>query len=350
MSRKHLFLYALFLLCGAGIGYAIASTIFVAGEKPYQGAILGLLFGVLLSVISISLEKFVTKRHIWGIFGFIGGALVSRLMEGVLNPISVFILLPSLPFDSHPPEALFLLRLISLCVFTFLGATVALKIEADPQLLQSRSADYPPNTKILDTSVIIDGRIADLCETGFLEGIFLIPQFVLQELQYIADSSDGMRRLRGRRGLDVLNRLQKVVNFDLRIVDDDFPAIREVDAKIVALAKRITAKVVTNDFNLNKVAELQGVVVWNINHLSNSLKPVVLPGESMRLLVAKEGKESSQGVAYLNDGTMVVIDEARRSIGKEVDATVTSVLQTASGRMIFARIHEEGDQHGHTKK
>lgn len=344
MYRKYILQYALFLLCGAGIGYAIASTIFV-GEKPYHGALLGLSFGILLSVINASLGRFGTKRRIWGILGFLCGALVSRLLYDAFEPVFIFLSFsPSSPFYVRTPETVYFLKSAIFILFTFLGIALALKIETDPQLLQARSNDLPSNTKILDTSVIIDGRIADLCETGFLEGTFLIPQFVLQELQHIADSSDGMRRIRGRRGLDVLNRLQKMVHFDLRIVDDDFPSIREVDAKIVALAKRLPAKVVTNDLNLNKIAELQGVSVLNINYLSNSLKPVVLPGETMRLLVAKEGKELSQGVAYLNDGTMVVIDDARRSIGKEVDTTITSVLQTASGRMIFARMR---DEHGH---
>ena len=349
MYRKYLFLYALFLLCGAGIGYAIASTVFVIGENNhYDGALFGLSIGALFPTISLFLEKFGTKRVIWGIMGLIGGALVGRFMDGFFELV---FRLPWLHLSSsYVFEGLLLFRSFLLFVFAFLGTALALKIETDPQLLQPRGMDLPSNTKILDTSVIIDGRIADLCETGFLEGAFLIPQFVLQELQYIADSSDSMRRIRGRRGLDVLNRLQKMVHFDLRIVDDDFPAIREVDAKIIALAKRLPAKVVTNDLNLHKVAELQGVSVLNINHLSNSLKPVVLPGETMRLLVAKEGKELSQGVAYLNDGTMVVIDDARRSIGKEVDTTITSVLQTASGRMIFARARDENEQHGHTHR
>jgi len=351
--RKYLFLYALFLLCGAGFGYAIASTVFIIGENNhYNGALFGLSIGALFPTISLFLEKFGTRRLVWGLFGCITGAWVGRfLME------SLFFLIPAphSPFPvtaSYPPtpDIIYALELTLFFFCAFLGTALALKIETDPRLLQPRGMDLPSNTKILDTSVIIDGRIADLCETGFLEGAFLIPQFVLQELQYIADSSDSMRRIRGRRGLDVLNRLQKMVHFDLRIVDDDFPAIREVDAKIIALAKRLPAKVVTNDLNLHKVAELQGVSVLNINHLSNSLKPVVLPGETMRLLVAKEGKELSQGVAYLNDGTMVVIDDARRSIGKEVDTTITSVLQTASGRMIFARARDENEQHGHTHR
>ena len=195
--------------------------------------------------------------------------------------------------------------------------------------------------KILDTSVIIDGRVADLCETGFLEGTFLVPQFILQELQHIADSSDSLKRARGRRGLDVLNKIQKMVDIDVRIIDDDFPNVKEVDSKLVVLAKKIGARVITNDLNLNKVAELQGVRVLNINELCNALRPVVLPGEAIRVFVLKEGKEAGQGVAYLDDGTMIVVDNARRHIGRNVDVIVTSVLQTTAGRMIFTRLKEE---------
>ena len=198
----------------------------------------------------------------------------------------------------------------------------------------SQRAESP---KILDTSVIIDGRIADVCETGFLEGPFIIPQFVLHELQHIADSPDPLKRNRGRRGLDILNRIQKQGEPEVRISDQDFPKIKEVDAKLIELAKRINGKIITNDFNLNKVAELLGVTVLNINQLTNALKPVVLPGETMHVQILKEGKEPGQGVAYLDDGTMVVVEEGRKIIGKELDVVVTSVLQTTAGRMIFAR-------------
>ncbi len=198
--------------------------------------------------------------------------------------------------------------------------------------------------KLLDTSVIIDGRIADLCETGFLEGAFVVPHFILHELQHIADSSDALKRARGRRGLDILNKIQKMPEIDVRIVEDDFPQIREVDAKLVALAKQLNAKVVTNDLNLNKVAELQGVRVLNINELCNALRPVVLPGEALRVFVLKEGKEPGQGVAYLDDGTMIVVDNAKRWIGRNMDVVVTSVLQTTAGRMIFTRLKEESER------
>jgi len=191
--------------------------------------------------------------------------------------------------------------------------------------------------KILDTSVIIDGRIADVAETGFLDGIIVIPQFVLRELQLVADSADSLKRNRGRRGLDILQRLQKTGSVQIQIVEDDFPAVREVDLKLIELAKVYEGKIFTNDFNLNKVAQLQGVEVLNINELANSLKPIVLPGEIMKVFVLKEGKEYNQGVAYLDDGTMVVVDNARKMIGKTVDISVTSVLQTTAGKMIFGK-------------
>jgi uncharacterized protein YacL len=194
--------------------------------------------------------------------------------------------------------------------------------------------------KILDTSVIIDGRIADIAETGFLDGVIVTPQFVLRELQLVADSADSLKRNRGRRGLDILQRLQKVANLQIQIVEDDFPAIREVDLKLIELAKVYEGKIITNDFNLNKVAQLQGVEVLNINELANSLKPIVLPGETMRVFILKEGKEYNQGVAYLDDGTMVVVDNARKMIGKTIDVSVTSVLQTTAGKMIFGKWDE----------
>jgi uncharacterized protein YacL len=193
---------------------------------------------------------------------------------------------------------------------------------------------------ILDTSVIIDGRIADIAETGFLDGTLAIPQFVLRELQLVADSADSLKRNRGRRGLDVLQRLQKMPALNVQIIEEDFPHIRDVDMKLVELGKQFSCKVVTNDFNLNKVAQLHGVEVLNINELANALKPVVLPGEIMRVFVLKEGKEHNQGVAYLDDGTMVVVDNARRLISKTIDISVTSVLQTTAGKMIFGRFDD----------
>ncbi|WP_456272789.1 PIN domain-containing protein [Bacillus sp. AK031] len=198
--------------------------------------------------------------------------------------------------------------------------------------------DVPEKTlKILDTSVIIDGRIADICQTGFLEGIIVIPQFVLEELQHIADSSDVLKRNRGRRGLDILNRIQKELQIEVQIYEGDFEEIQEVDSKLVKLAKITNGIVVTNDFNLNKVCDLQSVQVLNINDLANAVKPVVLPGEELRVQVIKDGKEQKQGIAYLDDGTMIVVEEGRNYIGKSIEVLVTSVLQTSAGRMIFAK-------------
>jgi uncharacterized protein YacL len=191
--------------------------------------------------------------------------------------------------------------------------------------------------KILDTSVIIDGRIADIAKTGFIEGKIVIPEFVLKELQHIADSSDDLKRVRGRRGLDILNKIQKELDIEVEITDKDFEDVKEVDIKLLKLAQTIGGKVVTNDFNLNKVAQFQGVEVLNINELANAVKPVVIPGEEMIVQVIKEGKESGQGVAYLDDGTMIVVDGGRKYIGETIDVLVTSVLQTAAGRMIFGK-------------
>ena len=199
--------------------------------------------------------------------------------------------------------------------------------------------------KVLDTSVIIDGRIADVAETGFLGGTLIIPQFILTELQQVADSPDSSKRQRGRRGLDMLQRLRNNNQIDIQIIETDYPAVKEVDLKLIELGQELDAVIVTNDFNLNKVSQLRGVSVLNINELANALKPVVLPGEAMRVFILKEGKEYNQGVAYLDDGTMVVVDNARRLIGKTADVAVTSVLQTTAGKMIFGRLWEEKDHH-----
>ena len=203
-----------------------------------------------------------------------------------------------------------------------------------------RDAGPQKRYRLLDTSVIIDGRIADVCETGFLDGTLVIPQFVLKELQLVADSPDSLKRNRGRRGLDILQKVQKMSGLDVMISDIDFPDVREVDLKLIELARTLQGKIVTNDFNLNKVAQLRGVQVLNINELANALKPVVLPGEFMKVFILKEGKEYNQGVAYLDDGTMVVVDNARRMISRNIDIVVTSVLQTTAGKMIFGRYIE----------
>ncbi|MEW6553879.1 MAG: PIN/TRAM domain-containing protein [Actinomycetota bacterium] len=239
--------------------------------------------------------------------------------------------------------------LIVYAVCGVIGYVIAVQKKEDllnffkPSRVRPPGDDEAPATapaRILDTSVIIDGRITDICYSGFLEGELVVPRFVLNELQGIADSEDPLKRNRGRRGLDVLNALQRQDRVEVRIEEQDFPELSAVDSKLVALAKFLNQPVMTNDFNLNKVAELQGVRVLNINELANSLKPVVLPGEPLVLTVLKEGKESGQGVGYLDDGTMVVVEGGKKHIGREVETLVTSILQTPAGRMIFAALKE----------
>jgi uncharacterized protein YacL len=237
------------------------------------------------------------------------------------------------------------------CIFGYIGLVLGGKKVEEFKWpgwgLLTKGSPKKSNGKILDTSVIIDGRIADICETDFLEGPLIVPQFVLQELQHIADSADNLKRARGRRGLDILNRMQKDAGVEVKIVDEDYPDIKEVDAKLIALARDMHAKIMTNDFNLNKVAQLQGVGVLNINELANALKPMVLPGEVLHLQIMREGKEQGQGVAYLDDGTMVVVENASGHLGQEVAASVTSILQTTAGRMIFTTLKEEAGQRRH---
>jgi uncharacterized protein YacL len=242
------------------------------------------------------------------------------------------------------------LHTLILLVLPYIGLALGVKagewLEPDKIAgLFGRRTQPQRHYRILDTSVIIDGRIADVCETGFVDGTLVVPQFVLKELQQIADSADSLRRNRGRRGLDILQRIQKMAGLDVVISDADFPELKEVDLKLIELARSLQGKIVTNDFNLNKVAQLRGVDVLNINELANSLKPVVLPGETMKVFILKEGKEYNQGVAYLDDGTMVVVDNARSMIGKTIDVVVTSVLQTTAGKMIFGRFIDAAGIH-----
>ncbi len=269
------------------------------------------------------------------------GAATGLLIGAAIALLSVLVLTLHRPTTGPVSEFAPLLLLLG---FGYVGAAVGVRkgdlLYIGPRPASALDADVDLPFKILDTSVIIDGRIADIAETGFLDGILIIPQFVLRELQLVADSSDSAKRNRGRRGLDILQKIQKMAQVRVRIVEDDFPAIREVDLKLIELAKMNGGKIVTNDFNLNKVAQLRGVEVLNINELTNSLRPVVLPGETMRVFILKEGKEYGQGVAYLDDGTMVVVDNARRMISKTIDVTVTSVLQTTAGKMIFGK-HDE---------
>jgi len=274
------------------------------------------------------------------------GAAVGSIL-GIIGAYLIGTLIASQESAAVPPETRAFLTLALIVFMAYIGLMVGaakgdyLDLSALGGIFSDKASHR--DLKILDTSVIIDGRIADVAETGFLTGTLIIPQFILRELQQVADSPDSSKRQRGRRGLDMLNRLQNNSSLDIQIVETDFPAVREVDLKLIELGKHIDAVIVTNDFNLNKVAQLRGVNVLNINELANALKPVVLPGEAMRVFILKEGKEYNQGVAYLDDGTMVVVDNARRLIGKNADVAVTSVLQTTAGKMIFGRLWEEAD-------
>jgi uncharacterized protein YacL len=327
----------IFVLLSALAGLAL----FLRGEEPTGsflliGFAIGTATGALILVGEHLLQSLSFGIIVGGTVGLSVGLVLTGLVEWVGSAV-----FDVETFLFHIGGLLFLLGL------PYLGIVLGAKFGNEKLAGPIRHADHSVeagNTKILDTSVIIDGRVADLCETGFLEGTFLVPHFILNELQHIADSSDSLKRARGRRGLDILNKIQKMVDIDVRIVDDDFPQVKDVDSKIVVLAKKVGAKVITNDLNLNKVAELQGVRVLNINELCNALRPIVLPGETIRVFVLKEGKEAGQGVAYLDDGTMIVVDNAKRCIGRNVDVVVTSVLQTTAGRMIFTRLKEETER------
>jgi uncharacterized protein YacL len=323
----------LFLTCGIS-GYALTQEIFPSPTNPLLGFIGGLLLAALTLLIEKGLKKIPLKNLLGSFIGLILGILVANFLSNVI--------LPNL--HNHQEVVLPLLGVLyGVCVY--IGLRIGLKKGEEIHLAGWKFfPKKPPQTeksKILDTSVIIDGRIADITETGFIEGPLIIPQFILNELQHIADSSDSIKRTRGKRGLEVLHHIQKQANVDVRIVDRDFPAVKEVDSKLIELAKEVGGKIITNDSNLNKVAELQGIEVLNINELANSIKPVVLPGEEINVKILKEGKETGQGVAYLDDGTMIVVDNGRKQMGKTIDVVVTSVLQTPAGRMIFARLKEE---------
>jgi len=333
-----LLLRALIVIAGASIGFYLFPKVFETGEYRILGIIAGVSMAALALVLEFILRGVSTRK----VFGAMIGLGMGITGAGLINLITG-------PLFLGDTGALLVWLSATVLILGYLGLIYGGRIGEEYWKVEKGSGSpdgtsVERNNKILDTSVIIDGRIADLCETGFLEGIFIIPQFILQELQHIADSSDSLKRARGRRGLDILHRVQNMADIVVKIVEDDFPNIKQVDSKIVALAKKLNAKVVTNDLNLNKVAGLQGVMVLNINELSNALKPVVLPGEGMRVFVLKEGKEAGQGVAYLDDGTMIVVDDARKFIGKNVDVIVTSVLQTTAGRMIFTRLREDSDR------
>lgn len=303
------------------------------GVSPWASAGLGAAISGLIIFFELRVRALSLRRLFGAVIGSLLGIVGAFLFSLVLRN--------SLP-DGRTRS---LLQVSVLLLMTYIGLVVGaskgdlLNLAALGGLF---SVERPGkrNTKVIDTSAVIDGRIADIADTGFLEGTLIIPEFVLRELQMVADSSDSSKRQRGRRGLDVLQRMRANPQITIQIAEEDYPHLKEVDLKLIELARQLDAKIVTNDFNLNKVAQVRGVPVLNINDLANSLRPVVLPGEKMRIVIMKEGKEFDQGVGYLDDGTMVVVDHARRLIGRSVEIAVTSVLQTTSGKMIFGRLDE----------
>jgi uncharacterized protein YacL len=318
--------------------FAIALTGAAYVTKPFSltgpaAVALGVLGALSIIYFEYRLKTATLKRLI--------GAAIGSIM-GIIGAVMISHVLGTTEFDTH---TLSFIKVFILFLMTYVGLVVGAN-KGDFLNLAALGGIFGGERpvkrvyKIFDTSVIIDGRVADICETGFMDGILLIPHFVLRELQQVADSADALKRNRGRRGLDILQRIQKMAGITVQFVENDYPAIREVDMKLIELAKEFEAKIVTNDFNLNKVAQLRGVEVLNINELANALKPVYLPGETMKVFILKEGKEFNQGIAYLDDGTMVVVDNARKMIGKTIDSSVTSVLQTTAGKMIFGRYEE----------
>jgi uncharacterized protein YacL len=295
--------------------------------QPLAGVTLGLISALGLITLEVKLRNVPAHRLVGSLVGGVTGLFGARLVWGAMEGLDLV--------AEHFIHALLIVFLVYMGIV--IGGRKGEWFEPARIIAAFKDSSRLHQYKVLDTSVIIDGRIADICETGFLEGTLVVPQFVLRELQQVADSSDSLKRNRGRRGLDILQKVQKMSNVQVQIVETDFPEIREVDLKLIELARRMNGKIVTNDFNLNKVAQLRGVAVLNINELANSLKPVVLPGEVLRVFIIKEGKEAGQGVAYLDDGTMVVVDQAKKAMGKTIEVTVTSVLQTTAGKMIFCR-------------
>lgn len=342
---------AIFAILGGGLGYQWGPDFFTwtdqwinLGQLPapsYFGLGLGALLFFIGSTWVADYLVLLLKRSEDYLVKIPVIDLLFGAMGLIVGLIVAFLLIPSVETLNFVGA---ILPIFISGFLGYLGFRVGFKKRDEiASILSLRSKDRkkdPKNQvehKILDTSVIIDGRIADICKAGFMEGTIVIPEFVLEELQHIADSSDVLKRNRGRRGLDILNKIQKELKVKVLIYEGDFEEISEVDSKLVKLAKVLQGKVVTNDFNLNKVCELQGVAVLNINDLANAVKPIVLPGEEITVQVIKDGKEHGQGVAYLDDGTMIVVEGGREFIGHTMEVLVTSVLQTSAGRMIFAK-------------
>ncbi len=298
-----------------------------------------ILFGALAAVFIFIIEPSTDDISPKSAAGIAGGIVAASILYFLIKELLNIAPIPA----EYAPFA----DVAVLLVLVYTGITIGIKKGADSDnrvggKYSSKKSSF--KSMILDTSVIIDGRIADVAEAGFINGEVLVPKFIIKELQYIADSGEPIKRVRGKRGLDILKRMQQdITTVNIKITGHDFPKIREADLKLVELAKKINGVIVTNDSNLNKVAGLQGVKVLNLNELSNALKPIVLPGETINILIAKEGKEEKQGIGYLEDGTMVVVDDARNKIGKQMQVSVTSVLQTPTGRMVFSKI--KGTEH-----
>ncbi|MBI4368065.1 MAG: TRAM domain-containing protein [Candidatus Omnitrophica bacterium] len=314
------------------------------GVRYFSGGLLNqfpwlaALFGALAGFVVILLDLYFKHLSVRNILSVLIGSALGLWIHSLLMQVAY-------NFAGVPQDQLAQFGIISAAIFAYLGAITVLRGQDEFAVMipfvKFTAKGAAEDIVLLDTSVIIDGRVADICETAFLSGKLYLPRFVLKELQLIADSSDPLKRNRGRRGLDILNRMKKNPQIEIKIHETDYPELNAVDAKLVKLGLEIGGKVLTNDFNLNKVAELQGVKVLNINELANALKPIVIPGEMMQVKVLKEGKEQDQGVAYLDDGTMVVVDGGRRRIGQTLSVTITSVLQTQAGRMIFAKPTDE---------
>lgn len=357
-------LRALFTVVGLILGYifgkSITQTSYFTSLKYFNNNMVSFILFMIFCTLAIGVVMFFISPWIilliTNIMEYVEKSLqklpANEILFGTCGTI-VGLIIVSLVINLFPRTTVLTstIAVIIAVVVGALGADIAIRkreelitfftnIKKSSGTKDKKGKGYKGEPKILDTSVIIDGRIFDICQTGFIEGTLVIPNFVLEELRHIADSSDSLKRNRGRRGLDVLNKIQKELNIEVQIYEKDFPDIAEVDSKLLKLAQILNGKVITNDYNLNKVAEFQGVAVLNINELANAVKPVVLPGEEMRIQVVKDGKESGQGVAYLDDGTMIVVEGGRKHIGETMDVIVTSVLQTAAGRMIFARQKE----------
>jgi len=304
-------------------------------SKPLTLAVSAII-GIFIILIEIRVRTLSLKTLIGAAIGSVLGIIGASLISMVIHRMTLD------PASANFAQVLVLVFMAYVGLISGASKGDYLDLSALGGIFNDRSSKV--SYKVLDTSVIIDGRVSDICKTGFLEGTLAVPHFVLRELQQIADSADSIKRNRGRRGLDILEKVKSSPGVTVQIIEKDYPDVKEVDLKLIELAKELEAKIVTNDFNLNKVSQLRGVDVLNINELANALKPVVLPGETMRVFILKEGKEYNQGVAYLDDGTMVVVDNARRMIGKTIATQVTSVLQTTAGKMIFGRFPDDAHE------